>query len=104
MSISFDEEKAIIVALERCAEEEGEMGEKLSSSMTFRFLLQTLHDEETVSEEAILSWAEDRREEVDTVRGKLFHSQPVQDFIEWLQEESDDEDESGSEEESGDEE
>ena len=95
MSIGLEEEKAIVLAVERCAIAEGtEMGEVLSSGMSFRFLLQTLHDEEIVSEEAILDWAKERNAEGDTARGRLFRLKPVQDFLEWLQEESE---EDGSE-------
>lgn len=102
MSIGLDEEKAIIAALERCALMENEMGEYLSTGASFRFLLQTLHDEEIVSEDAILAWAMDRRNQAEDDResalSKLFLLKPVQDFLEWLEEESeeesDDEDES----------
>ena len=93
MSIGQEEEKSIVLALERVATTEGEVGEKLSGGMSFRFLLQTLHDEEIVSEEAILSWAEDRKSEPeDSQLGKLFRLQSIQDFLEWLEEESEDED------------
>ena len=92
MSIGIDEEKSIVTALESAATGEGAMSVVLSQEPAFRFLLQTLHDEEVVSEEAILSWAAQRHEEgEDTPRGKLFHQQPTQDFLEWLEEESDDE-------------
>jgi translation initiation factor eIF-2B subunit epsilon len=100
MSIGLDEEKSIVLALEMAATTgEDVAATVLSKEPAFRFLLQTLHDEELVSEEAILSWAAERREEAqDTPRGKLFHQQPTQDFLEWLEEESDDEDESSDEE------
>lgn len=97
MSISVEEEKAIIVALEQIATDESmPAGKVLSTGMSFRFLLQTLHDEEVVSEEAVLSWAAERESETasdKTLRGKLFRLQPVQDFIEWLQEDSEDDEE-----------
>jgi translation initiation factor eIF-2B subunit epsilon len=98
MSISIDEEKAVVVALEKSATEGGDMGEVLSTGMTFRFLLQTLHDEEVVSDEAILLWASERRDEEgsDSAVARLFQMKPVQEFLEWLEAES--EEESGSEE------
>jgi len=102
MSIGLEEEKSIIHGLEHAATTEGSSSaEKLSSGLSFRFLLQTLHDEEVLSEEAILSWAADRKEgaSVDSKVGKIFALQSVQDFLEWLEEESEEEDsdEDGSE-------
>lgn len=100
MSIGIDEETSIVTALESAATGEGPMAVVLSQEPTFRILLQTLHNEEVVSEEAILSWAAERREEgEDTSRGKLFHQQPTQDFLEWLEQESEDEEDSSEEEE-----
>lgn len=122
MSIGLDEEKAIVLALERCAVGEdssspssaagattsdsntttpSEMSQVLSSGMSFRLLLQMLHDEEIVSEEAVLAWAADRKEqdgEKDTPRGRLFRLPPVQEFLDWLDEESDEEDDDEDEE------
>lgn len=98
-SIGVDEEKAIVLGLEKAATADSETGEVLSTGRSFRFLLQTLHDEEIVSEDAILSWAEDRRaiDDVESPVAKVFALQPVQDFLEWLaeseDEESDEEDE-----------
>ena len=59
-----------------------------------RFLLQTLHDKEVLSEEAVLAWAETRKsqEDKDSPVAKLFQLQAVQDFLEWLEEESEEED------------
>ncbi|GKY96552.1 hypothetical protein MPSEU_000614800 [Mayamaea pseudoterrestris] len=102
MSIGPSEEKAIVCALEQCATDEGEMGQVLSTGMSFRFLLQTLHDEEIVSEDAILMWAADHRENENkgSAAAGLFAAKPVQDFLQWLEEEEsedgsdDDEDES----------
>lgn len=95
MGVGVDEEKSIISALEVAATGEGAMSNVLSKEPAFRFLLQTLHDEEVVSEEAILSWAAERKEEgEDTPRGKLFQQRPTQDFLEWLEEESEDEEDS----------
>jgi translation initiation factor eIF-2B subunit epsilon len=94
-SIGMEEEKSIVLALERCAVADNEMGNVLSTGRLFRFLLQTLHDEEIVSEDPILSWAADRRELGDgaSPAGKLFALQPVQDFLEWLAESEDDDSE-----------
>jgi hypothetical protein len=93
MSIGVDEEKAIILGLETCATDSGEMGEVLSKGVTFRFFLQVMHDEEVVNEEAILSWAADRKTEpADSPRGKIFQAGPVQDFLEWLADEDDEDD------------
>lgn len=93
----MEEEKAIVLALERCACEETEMGEVLSSGMSFRFLLTVLEDEEVVSDEAIFAWADERQNDGDTPRGRLFRSKAVQEFLEWLREESDEEDDSEDE-------
>ena len=96
MSIGIEEEKSIILGLERAATASGEdeMGITLSKEPAFRFVLQTLHDEEIVSEEAVLAWAAMRREDDadDDAAGKLFHQKPTQDFLEWLAEEDSDDD------------
>ena len=95
MCVGLDEEIAIVVALEIAATGGGDLGQVLSTGMTFRFLLQTLFDEEIVTEDAILKWAEERGEESDeSPRVKLFQSKPVQEFLDWVAEESEDEDES----------
>lgn len=96
MSIGIDEEKAIIHGLERVATAEGSPeSTKLSSGLSFRFLLQTLHDEEVLSEDAILSWAAERKEEpADGPLRNLFQLQSIQDFLEWLEEESEEEEDS----------
>ena len=109
LSIGSEEEKAIIVALENAAIGGGDIGEVLSTGLTFRFVLQTLHDEEIIGEETVLGWASERRTEIakggdDNPRAQLFQMQPVQDFLEWLEEESeendDDEEENSEEDES----
>ena len=75
----------------------GTIGAVLGNAPAFRFILQTLHQEEVVSEESILAWATSRREGDHTSAvGKLFLQQPTQEFIEWLQDESESESESGS--------
>ncbi len=95
MCVGLDEEVAIVVALEIAATGGGDLGQVLSTGMTFRFLLQTLFDEEIVTEDAILKWAEERGEESDeSPRVKLFQSKAVQAFLDWVAEESEDEDDS----------
>lgn len=96
-----EEEKAIIHALEIMALGSGKSAVALGTEPAFRFVLQTLHDQEIVNEEAIFEWAGERKDEGhDTPRGKLFFQKPTQDFLEWLEDESDDESDSGDEEES----
>ena len=91
----LNEEKVIVMTVEEAAIGGDVIGEMLSRAPSFRLILQILHQEEVVSEEAILAWAESRREEDPTSAiGKLFLQQPTQDLLEWLQEES--ESESGS--------
>jgi translation initiation factor eIF-2B subunit epsilon len=92
MCMGEAEEIAIIHGLERAATAGTPAAEKLSSGLSFRFFLQTLHDVEVLSEEAILAWAEERKSEPakDTLVGRLFLLPSVQDFLEWLQDESDD--------------
>jgi translation initiation factor eIF-2B subunit epsilon len=109
MSIGQDEEKAIILGIERTATDGGGIGEKLSSGNAFRFLLQTIYNEGIVSEEAVLAWSEERKTESSTdsssPRVQLYCRQPVQEFLEWLvaEESSDDEEESNDEDDSDDE-
>lgn len=108
MSIGQAEELAIIYAIERAAtsqigDEPTGMAQKLSSGLSFRFLLQTLHDEEVLSEQTLLSWAEQRKSEKDSSPlGKLFRLQSVQDFLEWLEEGDDDDDDESSGEDASD--
>ncbi|KAL3782144.1 hypothetical protein ACHAWO_007504 [Cyclotella atomus] len=91
-----EEEKAIIHALEIMALGTGKGAAALGTEPAFRFVLQTLHDQEIVNEEAIFEWAGERKDEgIDTPLGKLFRQKPTQDFLEWLEQESDDD--SGSE-------
>jgi len=96
--IGSKEEQAIIHTLESMA-----LGSTSSSVLgkepTFRFVLQTLHDQEIVNEEAIFEWASERKEEgKDTPLGMLFWQKPTQDFLEWL----DDDSSSGEDSSSGD--
>jgi len=99
----MEEEKSLITALETAALGSGVIGDVLSRQPAFRFLLQTLHDQEIVGEEAISSWAAERKagDLNGNPRGTLFLQQPTQDFLEWLEEESesDDEDDEESEDE-----
>jgi len=89
----LNEEKVVVMTVEEAAIGGDVIGEMLSRAPSFRLILQILHQEEVVSEEAIIAWAESRREEDPaSAIGKLFLQQPTQDFLEWLQEES----ESGS--------
>jgi len=103
MSIGQAEELAIVHGLERAATATSKDGltpaaQKLSSGLSFRFFLQTLHDQEVLSEESLLAWAEHRKTEPaeDSPIGKLFRMQSVQDFLEWLEEDDDDDDDEGS--------
>jgi translation initiation factor eIF-2B subunit epsilon len=92
---SVEEERSIISAIETAALSEGTVGKVLYREPSFRFILQTLHDEEIVSEEAILSWASMRRsEDLYGPQQKLFHQKATQEFLEWLEDES--ESDSGS--------
>ena len=86
--IGSKEEQAIIHTLESMA-----LGSTSSSVLgkepTFRFVLQTLHDQEIVNEEAIFEWASERKEEdKDSALGMLFLQKPTQDFLEWLDDDS----------------
>lgn len=100
--IGSEEEKAIIHALETMALGSGKGSVALATEPAFRFVLQTLHDQEIVNEDAIFEWAAERKEEEEgSPRGALFWQKPTQDFLEWLEEESDnDSDESGDDEDS----
>jgi translation initiation factor eIF-2B subunit epsilon len=89
--IGSDEEKAIIHSLELMAL--GQVGGSkfvsiLGTEPAFRFVLQTLHDQEIVNEDAIFDWAFERKDESkDSPLGRLFWQKPNQDFLEWLEEE-----------------
>jgi translation initiation factor eIF-2B subunit epsilon len=105
--IGSDEEKAIIHSLELMAL--GQVGGSkfasiLGTEPAFRFVLQTLHDQEIVNEDAIFDWALERKDESkDNPLGRLFWQKPNQDFLEWLEKEdsgSDDDGEDDSDEDS----
>jgi hypothetical protein len=101
MGIGQDEQKSVIFALEKAATDGGVVGNKLSTGNSLRFLLQALHGEECLSEEAILSWAAERKDEpAGSPKGKLFQLQSIKDFLEWLEEESEGDDSDGDDEDS----
>jgi len=83
-----------------------EIAQKLRSGMAFRFFLQTMHDHEVLSEEAILQWAEERRKAAsgggddEDPKQKLFQMQSVQDFLEWLEDDKDDSDDDSDDDDS----
>eukprot|EP00519_Triparma_laevis_P010136 CAMPEP_0182517180 /NCGR_PEP_ID=MMETSP1321-20130603/41753_1 /TAXON_ID=91990 /ORGANISM="Bolidomonas sp., Strain RCC1657" /LENGTH=757 /DNA_ID=CAMNT_0024724903 /DNA_START=55 /DNA_END=2328 /DNA_ORIENTATION=- len=74
--------------------------EKFRAGGGFRFILQTLNDEDILSEEAIEVW-KGRREKGEGGKDglELFADQSLKDFLEWLEEESDESDGSEDEEE-----
>jgi len=121
MVISPEEEKSIIYALEKASFETNYLDQKeeindntmniinsnsipviLQTQPSFRLLLQTLEDEEILSEDAILEWAEERKSQIndDTFEQvtTLFLQKPTQDFLSWLQ---DDEEEEGDSQDDG---
>uniref|UniRef100_A0A7R9ZUB4 Translation initiation factor eIF2B subunit epsilon n=1 Tax=Pseudo-nitzschia arenysensis TaxID=697910 RepID=A0A7R9ZUB4_9STRA len=112
-----DEEVSILEALEHAAtidqhsqpssqdtdavdafQKSTDIAQKLRSGMAFRFFLQTLHDQEVLSEESILKWAADHRKEGENdkesedPKQSLFQMQSVQDFLEWLDDDDSDSD------------
>jgi translation initiation factor eIF-2B subunit epsilon len=104
-AIGLDEEVAMVQAWQRTAlqvdDTEEAVRHKLTTGMAFRLLLQTLHDQDIVSEEAILSWAQANRNGEGAI---LVNLPPIQDFLEWLEDDSDeDSDDDEEEEEEGDE-
>jgi translation initiation factor eIF-2B subunit epsilon len=103
LCMGVEEEGGILLALEATAVDgSSALSTKLSAGMAFRLFLQTLHQEDILSEEAILAWAEERRQEDSSKpRAQLFHRKPVQDFLEWLAVESED-DSDGDEDDDGD--
>jgi len=100
---SLEEEKSIIYTLEQIATDENGSTSKsvLWKEPTFRLLLQKMHDLEVLSDECILEWAGERRksdddsldEEEQLICG-LFRQKTTQDFLSWLEEESDSDDDS----------
>ncbi|GFH48683.1 translation initiation factor eif-2bgamma [Chaetoceros tenuissimus] len=88
---TVDEEKSLIKAIETAAISGGVVGDVLSKEPSFRLVLQTLHTEDIISDEAVLAWAASASEADDeNPRKKLFTQQQTQDFIEWVEEDSDD--------------
>ncbi len=93
LCFGLEEEVSVIKTIEKLATSGGTIGNILSREPSFRFMLQTLHGEDIISDEAVLSWANLRREESkDTVVGKLFNQKHTQEFLEWIEEESSDDD------------
>ena len=97
MAYSIVEEKAIVTTLQTTAS----TSDVLSKPPAFRFMLQSLFDQEVVTEEAILSWADDQNDIMkenpdwmNTPIGKLFLQQHTQDFLQWLEEDSESDDDS----------
>jgi translation initiation factor eIF-2B subunit epsilon len=103
-AIGLDEEVAMVQAWQRTALQVDDTNEavrhKLTTGMAFRLLLQTLHDQDIVSEEAILSWAQANRNGEGAI---LVNLPPIQDFLEWLEDDSDEDSDDDEEEEEGDE-
>jgi len=95
---TVEEEKSVIIAVETAATGGGVIGDIVGKEPAFRFILQTLHSEEIVSEEAIISWAALRRDgNPESSQGKLFLQTPTQEFLAWIEEDSEsDSDSSGS--------
>jgi len=85
MCMGSEEEMAIIHGLERAATAAGTpAAERLSSGVSFRFFLESLHDEEVLNEESILAWADEREK---SQNGPDFYRlESVQKFLEWLRE------------------
>lgn len=95
LCFGIEEEVSVIKAIETAATSGGTIGKVLSREASFRFILQTLHGEDIISDEAILSWAEMRRgESQDTLVGSLFNQKHTQEFLVWIEEESSTEDDS----------
>lgn len=93
---SVEEEKSIITAIETAASIDGPMGTVLSREPSFRFILQTLHDADILSDEAILSWASIRKEGDSHGEQKaLFNQKATQQFLEWLEDDSDSSEDDG---------
>jgi translation initiation factor eIF-2B subunit epsilon len=99
-AIGLDEEVAMVLALQRTAlhDPNEHVRRKLTTGMAFRLLLQTLHDQDIVSEEAILSWAQANRHDGGEGR-MLVDLPPIQDFLEWLEDDSDEDDDDDDNEE-----
>jgi translation initiation factor eIF-2B subunit epsilon len=101
MCVGLEEETSVVYGLEQAAlnNSKPDISLKLSTGFSFRLLLQTLHDEELVSAEAILAWAAACRQDTstDSRRAKLFQLKPVQQFLEWLETNDDDDDDEDDE-------
>ena len=107
MCISIEEEKSILIALENAAVSGGDVGGVLSKAPSFRFLLQTMYDMEVISDDAILEWSKERREDFEEEEGAkkaLFFEEATQSFLEWLEEDSESEEDDSSDEDDDDDE
>eukprot|EP00536_Pseudo-nitzschia_multiseries_P004887 jgi/Psemu1/189252/e_gw1.86.40.1 len=76
-----------------------EIAQKLRSGNSFRLVLHALFDQEVLSEDAILAWATERRNETtseDDPKQVLFQMPSIQEFVDWLEASDDEGDSDGS--------
>lgn len=66
---------------------------RLRMGMAFRLILQSLHSQEVLTEEAIIHWGKERQEDADDDPRNM---KSIQQFLEWLEQESEDEDDDDS--------
>lgn len=57
-----------------------------------------------ITDEGVIQWAEDREDDENASRLKLFHEPTVQAFVTWVKENDDDDDDNGDDNEDDDEE
>lgn len=110
MCLSIEEEKSILMVCETAAteDENEDVRSVLCAEPSFRIVLQTLYDKNIVTEEAILQWGAERKEdfedddgdhahnEIEKKKKDLFFQGATQSFLTWLDEDSDSEDGSSS--------
>jgi len=90
LCFGLEEEVSVIEAIESAATGTSIAKDVLSKEPSFRFLLQTLHGKDIVSDEAIMSWAKSRREgNQDSPVGRLFNQKTTQEFLNWVEEDDD---------------
>ena len=94
------DEVAVIDAFENLSLT-GDSSARMQKSPSFRFILQTLHDLEIVNETSILKWAARHSDNDAEPKMALFMQQPTQDFLAWLEEDSDDDDDGSSDDNDG---
>jgi translation initiation factor eIF-2B subunit epsilon len=83
------EEISIINAIETAAVSGGVIGSAISKETAFRLMLQALYNDDLISDEAVLSWAEVRRnDDEDSAIGMLFNQKSTQEFVDWVGEDS----------------